>query len=106
MPLPPAPDAVDLRDRLAAGSLSATDLARACLDRARATEGTLRAFAWLDEGHVLAEAARLDRLRAAGHEVVLVECGWPRGGADLEVFGGSPTVSRALLAVLRGEVAP
>ncbi|WP_377640502.1 glycoside hydrolase family 3 protein [Oryzobacter terrae] len=50
--------------------------------------------------------ATADRLRAAGHEVVLVECGWPRGGADLEVFGGSPAVSRALLAVLRGEVAP
>jgi beta-N-acetylhexosaminidase len=46
------------------------------------------------------------RLRAAGHDVVLVECGWPRGGADVEVFGGSPPVSRALLALLHGEVAP
>jgi beta-N-acetylhexosaminidase len=46
----------------------------------------------------------VDRLRAAGHAVVLVECGWPRGGADLETFGGSPTVARALLAVLRGAV--
>ncbi len=50
--------------------------------------------------------ATADRLRAAGHDVVLVECGWPRGGADVEVFGGSPAVTRALLAVLRGEVAP
>ena len=46
------------------------------------------------------------RLRAAGHEVVLVECGWPRGGADIETFGGSPAVARALLALLRGEVGP
>ncbi len=46
----------------------------------------------------------LERLRAAGHDVVLVECGWPRGGADVETFGGSPAVTRALLAVLRGEV--
>ena len=45
--------------------------------------------------------ATVDRLRAAGHEVVLVECGWPRGGADVETFGGSPAVTRALLAVLR-----
>ncbi|HWS58340.1 MAG TPA: hypothetical protein VN257_07355, partial [Actinotalea sp.] len=45
-----------------------------------------------------------ERLRAAGHDVVLVECGWPRGGADVETFGGSPAVARALLAVLRGEV--
>jgi beta-N-acetylhexosaminidase len=45
------------------------------------------------------------RLRAAGHHVVLVECGWPRGGADLETYGGSPPVARTLLALLRGEVA-
>ena len=41
-----------------------------------------------------------------GHDVVLVECGWPRGGADIETFGGSPAVARALLALLRGEVGP
>jgi beta-N-acetylhexosaminidase len=49
-------------------------------------------------------SAVVERLRAAGHEVVLVECGWPRGGADVETFGGSPAVARALLAVLRDEV--
>ncbi len=46
------------------------------------------------------------RMRAAGHRVVLVECGWPRGGADVETYGGSPAVARPLLALLRGEVAP
>ena len=45
-----------------------------------------------------------DRLSASGHDVLLVDCGWPRGGADLETFGGSPAVARALLAVLHGEV--
>jgi beta-N-acetylhexosaminidase len=45
------------------------------------------------------------RLRADGHRVVLVDCGWPRGGADVETYGGSPAVARALLALLRGEVA-
>ncbi len=49
--------------------------------------------------------AAAERLRSAGHDVVLVECGWPRGGADIETFGGSPAVARALLALLRGEVA-
>jgi beta-N-acetylhexosaminidase len=44
------------------------------------------------------------RLRRAGHDVILVECGWPRGGADVETFGGSPGVARALVTVLRGEV--
>lgn len=50
--------------------------------------------------------AVVERLRSAGHDTLLVECGWPRGGADLEVFGGSPPVTRALLALLHGEVAP
>ncbi|HEX6917440.1 MAG TPA: glycoside hydrolase family 3 N-terminal domain-containing protein [Phycicoccus sp.] len=45
------------------------------------------------------------RLRAAGHRVVLVDCGWPRGGADVETYGGSPAVARALMGLLRGEVA-
>jgi beta-N-acetylhexosaminidase len=58
-----------------------------------------RAMAPEHPAHAVAQ-----RLRAAGHDVVLVECGWPRGGADVETFGGSPAVARALLAVLRGEV--
>ena len=32
---------------------------------------------------------------------IVVECGWPRGGADLETFGGSPVVARALLGRAR-----
>lgn len=39
-------------------------------------------------------------LRAAGHHTVLVECGWPRGGADVETLGGSPAVARALVGLL------
>ncbi len=46
----------------------------------------------------------LARLRTAGHRAVLVDCGWPRGGADVETWGASPAVARVLLAVLRGEV--
>ena len=49
--------------------------------------------------------ATLDRVRGAGHRGLLVDCGWPRGGADVETFGGSPAVAEALLALLRGEVA-
>jgi beta-N-acetylhexosaminidase len=44
------------------------------------------------------------RLRERGHEVVLVECGWPRGDADLVTYGASPVVAAALLAVLHDEV--
>lgn len=40
------------------------------------------------------------RLRDAGHPVVVVDCGWPRGGADIVTFGGSPAVGRALADLL------
>ena len=53
-------DAVELRDRIAGGALKATDLARAYLDQVRAVEGEVHAWAWLDEGHVMTEAERLD----------------------------------------------
>jgi len=58
----------------------------------------------VEASHPAAEVVH--RLRGAGHDVVLVECGWPRGGADIETFGGSPAVARALVALCRGEVAP
>ena len=58
----------------------------------------------IGDGHPA--SAVVERLRAAGHDVVLVECGWPRGGSDLETFGGSPAVAGPLLALLRGEVSP
>lgn len=34
--------------------------------------------------------------RDAGHPTVVVECGWPRGGADVVTFGGSLAVGQAL----------
>jgi beta-N-acetylhexosaminidase len=37
-----------------------------------------------------------DELRAQGHPTIVVDCGWPRGGADLVVYGGSVVVARAL----------
>lgn len=42
------------------------------------------------------------RLRAEGHAVIAVECGWPRGGADIVTYGASLTVSQALTALLNG----
>lgn len=40
------------------------------------------------------------RLRAEGHAVIAVECGWPRGGADIVTYGASLTVSQALTSLL------
>lgn len=42
------------------------------------------------------------RLRAEGHAVIAVECGWPRGGADIVTYGASLTVSQALTSLLLG----
>lgn len=58
--------AVNLRDRLADGSLSAVDLAKACIARIEAREDEVRAWAWFDAEAVLAEAERLDALRTSG----------------------------------------
>ena len=51
--------AVDLRDRLADGRLSAVELAKVCTARIEAREDEVRAWAWFDAGAVLAEAERL-----------------------------------------------
>ncbi|EWT02052.1 glycoside hydrolase [Intrasporangium oryzae NRRL B-24470] len=37
-----------------------------------------------------------ERMRAAGHRTIVVECGWPRGGADLVTYGGSLVVGQQL----------
>ena len=52
----------------------------------------------LDDGHRIWELA--DSLRVDGREVIVVECGWPRGGADLVSFGASHVVSAALVNLL------
>ncbi|WP_353510762.1 glycoside hydrolase family 3 N-terminal domain-containing protein [Intrasporangium sp.] len=41
-----------------------------------------------------------ERLRAGGHPTIVVECGWPRGGADLVTYGGSPAVAAPLVRLL------
>jgi Asp-tRNA(Asn)/Glu-tRNA(Gln) amidotransferase A subunit family amidase len=57
---------LELRDKIAGGAIRATDLARACLDQVRAVDGTVRAWAWLDESYVMAEAERLDTWQQEG----------------------------------------
>ena len=62
----PTLSALDLRDRLADGRLSAVALAKACLARIEAREDDVRAWVWIDADAVLAEAERLDALKASG----------------------------------------
>ncbi|MBM6620446.1 glycoside hydrolase family 3 protein [Micrococcaceae bacterium RIT802] len=52
----------------------------------------------LHSGHPAYDAAA--RLRAAGHPVILVDCGWPRAAADVVTFGASRVIGQALARFL------
>ncbi len=58
--------ALELRDRLASGAMSAEALARLYLEQIAAREPEVQAWAWLDAEHVLAEAQQLDQRRLSG----------------------------------------
>ena len=59
----------ELRDRLASGALRAEEVARAFIAQVAEREPQVRAFAWFDEDDVIAQARRLDSLRATGRPV-------------------------------------
>lgn len=61
--------AVELRDRIANGTLRAVELAEAYLDRIAAYEPQVQAWAWLDGEHVLNQARALDAHRASGRAI-------------------------------------
>jgi len=58
--------AKSIRDDVAAGRLSATDVCRAALDRISAINPSLNAFNLVDADRALGRAAEIDRRRAAG----------------------------------------
>ena len=51
---------------IASGRLSSVKLVKSCLARIAETDGTIKAWAFLDEGAALAQAAECDRIRIAG----------------------------------------
>jgi len=59
-------DATALVALTRAGTVSAEDVARACLDRVARRDDAVRAWAWLDADAVIAEARRLDAGTARG----------------------------------------
>jgi hypothetical protein len=60
-PMTDVPGAVELRDAVASGGLSATEVCRAALDRIAALDPTLNAFRTVVAERALARAAALDR---------------------------------------------
>lgn len=61
--------AVELRDRMASGALSAVALAEACLAQIASREPEIGAWAWLDSEHVLEQARALDAHRKTGRPI-------------------------------------
>lgn len=85
-------DAVAMRDRLAAGTLRATELAEACLARVREVDDKIQAWEFLDPGHVMQQAERLDRLRQSGRPIGPLH-GLPVGLKDIIDTADMPTAN-------------
>lgn len=61
--------AVQIRDELASGSLSAVELANACIARVEERESEIAAWAWFDPSYFLREAEKADLHRRSGAEL-------------------------------------
>lgn len=89
-----------LRDRLADGSLTAVEVAQACLARIDAREPEVQAWVWLDRAAVLRDAKALDAHHAA-HGPVGPLHGLPVGIKDVIDTAGIPTENGCKLDVGR-----
>jgi len=92
----PSASAVTLRDQLALGTLSATELANACIARIEERDPEVGAFAWFDPDYVREQAERLDALRATGGALGPLH-GLPVGIKDIIDTGGIPTENGCLV---------
>ncbi len=92
----PTRSAIELRDDLASGALSAVTLAAACIERITAREAAVRAWAWFDADAVLGEAQRLDELRLTGASLGPLH-GLPVGVKDIIDTAGIPTENGSAL---------
>lgn len=106
-------DAVELRDRLAGGALTALGLAEAVIARIEEIEPQIGAFAWFDAAHLRAQAERSDARRRAGaplgplhglpvaiKDVIDTADAPTQNGAALDA-GRRPRVDAAVVARLR-----
>jgi amidase len=96
----PFPTLTGLLYRLASGGVTSVELTRQSLDAIEASQPTLNAFRVVLRQEALAEAARADRRRAAGHQAPLL--GVPiavKDDVDVEgvptMFGAAGRVRRA-----------
>jgi Asp-tRNA(Asn)/Glu-tRNA(Gln) amidotransferase A subunit family amidase len=74
--------ALEARDRLGRGAASAVEMAAACLRRVADRDPAIQAWAFLDEGHVLAQAEAVDAYRLTGRPIGSLH-GLPVGIKDI-----------------------
>lgn len=86
---------------VAAGTVTSAELVDSALERARAWEPRLHAFAWLDPGRARRLAAEADRARAAGGRLGPLH-GVPIGVKDIFDTAGIPTEHGS--ALFRGRI--
>ncbi len=84
--------AAELAELIAAGTVSATEVAQAHLDRIAATDERVHAFLYVDSNGALAAAAEVDRARAAGEPLGPL-AGVPVAVKDVYVTRGVPTTA-------------
>lgn len=83
-------DAIALRDRIAAGGLSASEVTEAYCARIAAEDPQVRAWAWHDPDFARAQAAQMDRHRATGRPLGALH-GVPVGLKDVIDTARIPT---------------
>lgn len=90
VPDPASLGAVQLRDLIAAGAISAEAATAACLKRIAETEPQLSAWAYVDGEHAMAQARALDARRKSGAPIGALH-GVPVGIKDVIDAAGMPT---------------
>lgn len=82
--------ALQARERLARGEFSAVELTTACLERVRARDTDIRAWAFVDDEHALAQARAADERRRSGRPTGPL-AGLPVGVKDIIDSADMPT---------------
>ncbi|CAN5125849.1 Asp-tRNA(Asn)/Glu-tRNA(Gln) amidotransferase subunit GatA [soil metagenome] len=96
-------DAAALAAAIAAGQVSAVEVAQAHLDRITAVDDKLHAFLYVDTDGALAAASTVDDARAAGHQLGPL-AGVPLAMKDVVVTKGLPSTSGS--KILEGWIPP
>ena len=88
--------AADAAQQIREGRLTSEELVQACLERIRALEPKVQAWAFLDEEHALAQARAADERKRSGEPIGPLH-GVPVGVKDIFDTGDLPTENGTVL---------